>query len=67
MSKQGLDDVISEEIEIAFMAGIPYATVFDSNGENVRLKPIQSINMEEASIGAPQDLLDILNSVQING
>lgn len=67
VSKQGLDDVISEEIEIAFMAGIPYATVFDSNGENVRLKPIQSINMEEASIGAPQDLLDILNSVQING
>ena len=49
------------------MVGIPYATVFDSNGKNVRFKPIQSINMEEASIGAPQDLLDILKSVQING
>jgi hypothetical protein len=65
VSLDQLDEVIHEEVEIAYMVGIPYAIVY--RGQNVYLKPIQGINMEEASIGAPDTLIDILKTVKIDG
>lgn len=68
VSENGLVDIIEEEIEIAYMAGIPYAKVFDYNiSDEIYLKPIQGINMAEASIGAPESLIEILKNVKLNG
>lgn len=68
VSENGLVEIIEEEIEIAYMAGIPYAKVFDPrNSDEIFLKPIQGINMEEASVGAPETLLKILESVELDG
>ena len=65
VSDKGLAETIEEEIEIAYMAGIPYTHVY--SGDELRLKPLQSVNMEEASKGAPEDLIEILENVKIDG
>lgn len=68
VSENGLVEIIEEEIEIAYMAGIPYAKVFDyNNSDEIFLKPIQGINMEEAAVGAPKSLIDILETVELDG
>lgn len=68
VSENGLIEIIEEEIEIAYMAGIPYAKVFDPrNSDEIFLKPIQGINMKEASVGAPESLIKILENVELNG
>ena len=65
ISESGLVEIIKDEIEIAYMAGIPFAHVY--YGEDIKLKPIQGINMEEASTGAPEDLIKILEEEKIDG
>jgi len=66
VSENRLDDVIVEEIEIAPIAGIPYTKVSKpSNPNKLYLKPEQGINMNEASKGAPDDLIRLLNDVKI--
>lgn len=68
VSESGLVEIIEEEIGIAYMAGIPYAKVSDiNNSDNILLKPIQGINMEEAAIGAPESLIKILERVELDG
>ena len=59
ISEEDLEDTISAEIEIAFMAGIPYARRY-MNGK-LYLQPTKGLNMEELEIGAPQDVINFLN------
>lgn len=67
VSKDNLKEVVDAEIEIAFMAGIPYEVEGDADGANVRLRPMLGINMIEASIGAPNYLVGILSGVELYG
>lgn len=65
ISEHGLREVVEAEIEIAFMAGIPYIMSFGEYEEDVMLRPVNGLNMQEASIGAPEGLIDILDSVKL--
>lgn len=59
VSEEDLEDTILAEIEIAFMAGIPYVRRY-MNGK-LYLQPIKGLNMEELEVGAPQDVINFLN------
>lgn len=59
VSNYDLEDTITTEIEIAFMAGIPYVLRI-INGQN-RLQPIKGLNIKELQVGAPQNLINTLN------
>lgn len=61
----GLEETISNEIEIAFMAGIPYVIHYHSS--DCYLRPLKGLNIKELSIGAPQDVIDYLKSYNFNG
>lgn len=65
VSDYDLEETINTEIEIAFMAGIPYV-VRIINGES-RLQPIKGLNIKELQIGAPQVLINTLNKYEFNG
>lgn len=60
-----LEETINTEIEIAFMAGIPYVLRI-INGES-RLQPMKGLNIKELEVGAPQNLIDTLNKYEFNG
>ncbi|MBR1941255.1 MAG: hypothetical protein IJ845_07990 [Bacteroidaceae bacterium] len=65
VSDEDLEDTISAEIEIAFMAGIPYILRI-ANGQS-RLQPLKGLNIEELQVGAPQVLINTLNMYEFNG
>lgn len=65
VSDDDLEDTISSEIEIAFMAGIPYVLRI-SNGQS-RLQPIKGLNIKELQVGAPEILINTLNMYEFNG
>lgn len=65
VSDYDLEDTINTEIEIAFMAGIPYVLrIID--GQN-RLQPIKGLNIKELQVGAPQILINTLKQYEFNG
>lgn len=59
VSEEDLEETISTEIEIAFMAGIPYVGRY-MNGK-LYLQPIKGLNLRELEVGAPQDVINFLN------
>ncbi len=59
VSEEDLEETISTEIEIAFMAGIPYVGRY-INGK-LYLQPTKGLNLEELEIGAPLDVINFLN------
>ena len=59
ISEEDLEDTISTEIDIAFMAGIPYVGRI-MNGK-FYLQPTKGLNIKELEVGAPQDVIDCLN------
>ena len=59
VSEENLEETISAEIEIAFMAGIPYVGRY-MNGK-LYLQPTKGLNIEELEVGAPQDVINFLN------
>lgn len=65
VSDYDLEDTINTEIEIAFMAGIPYVLRI-TDGQN-RLQPIKGLNIKELQIGAPQILVNTLKQYDFNG
>lgn len=60
-----LEETIYTEIEIAFMAGIPYVLRI-TNGQS-RLQPVKGLNIKELEVGAPQNLINTLNEYEFNG
>lgn len=65
VSEEDLEETISTEIEIAFMAGIPYV-LREMNGK-CYLQPTKGLNMAELKTGAPQDVINFLNQYSFNG
>lgn len=65
VSDDDIEETIKAEIEIAFMAGIPYVLRI-VNGQN-RLQPLKGLNMQEMQIGAPQALINTLNKYDFYG
>ena len=65
ISDYDLEETINTEIEIAFMAGIPYILRI-INGQS-RLQPIMGLNIKELEAGAPQYLINTLNEYEFNG
>ena len=60
VSEDDLEETILTEIEIAFMAGIPYVERY-MNGK-LYLQPTKGLNLEELEVGAPQDVINFLNN-----
>lgn len=60
-----LEDTINTEIEIAFMAGIPYVLRIVEG--QIRLQPIKGLNIKELQVGAPQKLINTLKQYEFNG
>lgn len=65
VSDLDLETTISTEIEIAFMAGIPFV-IRIINGEN-RLQPLYGLNIKELKEGAPKVLIDTLKLYNFDG
>ncbi len=65
ISDTELEDTINTEIEIAFMAGIPYVIRYIN--EHCRLQPIRGLNIDELKEGAPKKLIDTLQNYSFNG
>lgn len=59
VSEEDLEETISTEIEIAFMAGIPFIRRY-MNGK-LYLQPAKGLNLDELEVGAPQDVINFLN------
>ncbi len=59
VSEEDLEETISTEIEIAFMAGIPFIRRY-MNGK-LYLQPTKGLNLNELEVGAPQDVINFLN------
>mgnify|MGYP002858634826 FL=1 len=65
VSDYDLEETINTEIEIAFMAGIPYILRI-IHGQS-RLQPMKGLNIKELEVGAPQYLINTLNEYEFNG
>ena len=65
VSEKDLEDTILTEIEIAFMAGIPYVERY-MNGK-LYLEPTKGLNLKELEEGAPQEVINFLNQYGFNG
>ena len=65
VSDYDLEETINAEIDIAFMAGIPYVLRI-VNGKS-RLQPVKGLNIKELEVGAPQILINTLNKYEFNG
>jgi hypothetical protein len=65
VSDYDLEYTINTEIEIAFMAGIPY--VLRIIGGKSRLQPIKRLNIKELIVGAPEILVNTLKQYEFNG
>ena len=58
VSEKDLEETISTEIEIAFMAGIPYVGRY-INGK-LYLQPTKGLNLKELEEGAPHEVINFL-------
>lgn len=65
VSEGTLEDTINTEIEIAYMAGLPYAIVY--KGDEIYLRPIQGVNIDELLIGAPKEVTETIKKFNFNG
>lgn len=63
ITDDNLSSVIQNELEIANMAGIPFDTITIDG--KIYIKPLTGINIDELSIGAPQNILDILKTTTL--
>ena len=63
VSEIDLEETISTEVEIAFMAGIPY--VWRNMNGKLYLQPIKGLNMKELEVGAPEDVINFLKQYSI--
>lgn len=65
VSEEDLEETIRAEIEIAFMAGIPYVLRLKNKEEY--LEPTKGLNMNELEVGAPQYVINFLKQYTFNG
>lgn len=65
VSDYDLEETINTEIEIAFMAGIPYVIRIIKG--KTHLQPMKGLNITELQIGAPEVLINTLNRYTFNG
>ena len=65
VSEEDLEETISTEIEIAFMAGIPYVERYMNR--KLYLQPTKGLNLNELEVGAPQEVINFLNQYSYNG
>ena len=65
ISEENMEETISTEIEIAFMAGIPFIRRF-MNGK-LYLQPTKGLNLKELESGAPQEVINFLNQFNYYG
>jgi hypothetical protein len=56
ISQTGFKKIMAQELSIAFAAGIPFAL------DGTLMKPLNGVSEEELSRGAPEDLVEVLNS-----
>ena len=60
IEKENFYDVMCEEINIAFISGIPFLI----NGKD-NLKPLTGLNTEELTLNAPKEVIAILNKFEL--
>ena len=60
VTDHSLKETVRSELEIANMAGIPFKIV---NVEE--MKPLTGVNLKELVLGAPKDIIDLLNKLEI--
>ena len=60
VNQESFDDVMYSELNIAFIVGTPF-----SIGINNELKPLVGVDMSEVNLGAPDDLINIMNKFNI--
>ncbi|MGI6717955.1 MAG: hypothetical protein ACOX4D_02190 [Bacteroidales bacterium] len=60
ITDDNLPSVVQNELEIAYMAGIPFDTI--NNDGQIFIKPLTGININELSIGAPKEIINILEN-----
>lgn len=65
VDEETLEEIISDEIQIAFMAGIPFV-VRIMNGKDY-LQPLIGLNIDELASGAPKEVVEYLNQYSYNG
>lgn len=60
VNQESFEDVMYSELNIAFMVGTPF-----SIGINNELKPLVGVDMSEVNLGAPDDLINVMNKFNI--
>ncbi len=60
VNQESFDDVMYSELNIAFMVGTPFSIGIDSE-----LKPLVGVDMSEVNLGAPDDLINVMNKFKI--
>lgn len=60
VNQESFDDVMYSELNIAFMVGTPF-----SIGINNELNPLVGVDMSEVNLGAPDDLIKVMNKFNI--
>lgn len=63
ITDDNLSSVVQNELEIANMAGIPFDTI--NNDGQIFIKPLTGINIDELSIGAPKEIINILENSKL--
>lgn len=63
VDETSINDVLQEEIQIANMSGIPYS-INEISG-SIYLHPIAGVNINELTLGAPTEVVDILRSITL--
>jgi hypothetical protein len=60
VNQESFDDVMYSELNIAFMVGTPFSIGIDNE-----LKPLVGVDMSEVNLGAPADLINVMNKFNI--
>lgn len=60
VNQESFEDVMYSELNIAFMVGTPF-----SIGINNELTPLVGVDMSEVNLGAPGDLINVMNKFNI--
>lgn len=63
VNPNSLEEVIHEEINITNMAGIPF--VITGHANNIKLKPITGVNIQELTHGAPLVVTEYLSQISL--
>jgi hypothetical protein len=56
VNQESFEDVMYSELNIAFMVGTPFSIV-----TNNELKPLVGVDMSKVNLGAPDDLINVMN------